>query len=544
MAQGLNSWPSRPIALVTASSLWIATVGNVPLWRELDALGLLRQRGGWLLAGALALVIAAALVALLSLLAWRFTLKPAILLLLAATTLGAHFMLQYRIVIDGSMLTNVLQTDRREAADLLDPGLLLSALWGCALPGWIVWRSRPELHQGSTRLWRNAAAAIAALLVAVAVVLASFQPLASAMRNHKQLRYLMNPLNSLYAAAQVVAQPLRRGPGRVVAVGQDARLVERAGRPPLLVLVLGETARAGNFSVNGYRRPTTPSLERENVASFRNVESCGTSTAASVPCMFSPLGREGFEARASDHENLLDVLQRAGLAVLWIDNQAGCKGVCARIPSTDTARDDKLLCRDGECLDGVLLEGIDERIAALPSERRERGVVLVLHQMGSHGPAYSRRSPPALKRFLPECTSTALAECSTESLVNAYDNSIAYTDHVLGATVAWLRGRAGDYDTALLYLSDHGESLGEHNLYLHGLPRAIAPAVQTHVPWITWLSPAFEQRSGVALDCLRAHADVPLSHDHLFHSVLGLMRVRTGAYRQALDAYDGCRSAG
>jgi lipid A ethanolaminephosphotransferase len=249
----------------------------------------------------------------------------------------------------------------------------------------------------------------------------------------------------------------------------------------------------------------------------------------------------GFPARDRDSENLVDVLQHAGLAVLWIDNQAGgCKGVCDRVPAVNTSGGkDPVLCPGGECRDEVLVQGLDERIAQLPPAQREKGVVLVMHQMGSHGPAYSQRTPPAFKKFVPECTSSHLPDCSAEQLRNAYDNTIAYTDHVLGATIAWLRGRT-DYDGALLYVADHGESLGENNLYLHGLPYAIAPDVQKHVPWITWLAPAFEQHSGLTLQCLRGRVDARVTHDNLFHSVLGLMQVSTSAYRRDLDAYAAC----
>ena len=227
--------------------------------------------------------------------------------------------------------------------------------------------------------------------------------------------------------------------------------------------------------------------------------------------------------------------------MLWIDNQSGCKGVCERVPVVNVStQDDPELCREGECLDGILLQGLDQRLAALPTERRANGVVLVLHQMGSHGPAYSRRSPSALKRFGPECTSSNLQVCSREEIVNAYDNSIAYTDHVLASGVRWLRARERDWDAGLLYVADHGESLGENNLYLHGLPYALAPDVQKHVPWITWLSPGLQRRTGVDLSCLKERVDSRLSHDQFFHSVLGLMQVRTSAYLPDMDTYAPC----
>jgi lipid A ethanolaminephosphotransferase len=381
-------------------------------------------------------------------------------------------------------------------------------------------------------------------LAAAAVVLA-FQPLSSSMRNHKQLRYMMNPLNSLYAAGVLAAGPGRPASGRPAPLGADATLpASPTGKPPLLVLVLGETARSGNLGLNGYARNTTPELEALGVASFTNAWSCGTSTAASVPCMFSHLGRQEFGARTQDYENLLDVLQHAGLAVLWLDNQGGCKGVCARVErGVPSESNDPRLCLNGECLDGILLEGLDQRLAALPPERRARGAVVVLHQMGSHGPAYWRRSPPLYKRFKPECTSNNLQDCSRQELLNAYDNSIAYTDHVLASTIGWLKARQDGWDTAMVYVSDHGESLGENNLYLHGLPYAIAPDVQKHVPWITWLSPGFETRSLVSLECLREARDARVTHDHYFHSILAMLGIRTSLYDPRLDGYAPCRAA-
>ncbi|RYF65537.1 MAG: phosphoethanolamine transferase, partial [Comamonadaceae bacterium] len=285
------------------------------------------------------------------------------------------------------------------------------------------------------------------------------------------------------------------------------------------------------------------------VLSWRNAWSCGTSTLASVPCMFSHLGRTGFEARRNDYEGLLDVLQTAGLAVLWIDNQAGCKGVCDRVPhvaANDAAQVARhpALCPEGECLDEVMLEGLDARLAALPPERAARGVVLVMHQMGSHGPAYAKRSSAALKRFLPECKRTALSDCSHAELVNAYDNSIAYTDHFLGRTIDWLAQQSAHFDGGLLYMSDHGESLGEYGLYLHGMPYALAPDVQKHVPWVAWLDGGLGRHAGLDDACLRAGLDTRISHDNLYPTVLGLMDVASKTYKPELDMLAGCRGAG
>jgi lipid A ethanolaminephosphotransferase len=388
-------------------------------------------------------------------------------------------------------------------------------------------------------------------LLVVAVTLLSYQQLASLMRNHKALRYMVNPLNTVYAGTRLAVDQLPRQARALQPTGLDAQLgasYAAQARPPLLVLVVGETARAQNIGLNGYARDTTPGLarwqQRGDLVNFPDVRSCGTNTQVSVPCLFSPLTRAQGGDQTAQQENLLDVLQRAGLAVLWIDNQSGCKGVCARVPNASTtALDVPAHCTAGECLDMVLLHGLDERIAALDPARRARGVVIVLHQMGSHGPAYSRRSPAALKRFLPECTSITLADCTPDQLVNAYDNSIAYTDHFLDQTLHWLQAqaRSGAFDTGLLYVSDHGESLGEKGLYLHGVPYAFAPEQQTRVPMVTWLSSGWQQRASLSMDCLRQRAATPHSHDHLFHSVLGLMDVRTTEHQPALDIYAPCR---
>jgi lipid A ethanolaminephosphotransferase len=461
-------------------------------------------------------------------------------------------MLQYGVVIDATMMANVAHTDVREVRDLLSWSLLLSFVVIALLPGWWVLRQRLALRHLGAQALRNLAGAVVALLVLLAVTLLAFQDLASLMRNHKQVRYLVNPLNTLYASGKLALDQGAKASFTLQAIGLDARLgpTHAAGaRTPLLVLVVGETARAANFSLGGYARKTNPELEKlaaEGTALtyYSAVRSCGTNTQVSLPCMFSHLGKEEFGATRQPYENLLDVLHRAGLAVLWIDNQSGCKGLCDRVAQFNTfGLKTPGLCNADECFDEILLADLDQRIAALDPARRARGVVLVLHQMGSHGPAYFKRVPPAFKAFLPECGSNVLQDCQRAQVVNAYDNTLVYTDHVLASLVRWLAGQAaqGAHDSALVYVSDHGESLGENNLYLHGLPYAIAPDTQTHVPMLSWVSPAMAQRLNLRPDCLRAHAGAALSHDNLFHAMLGLADVQTEVYRKDMDWFAACR---
>jgi lipid A ethanolaminephosphotransferase len=531
----------HPLTLSALASLWLVTAANLALWQRLSALPEVSGLRGLLFCLGTGAMVFGLLQALLSLLNWRPLLKPVLGLLLVSAASGAYFMMSYGIVIDATMIVNVLQTDPREAGDLLNWRLLVTLLVLAVLPLWWLWRLPVRAIPLGRRALGNAASLLVSVLIVVGSLLAIFQDFASVMRNHTQLRYLINPLNSLYAIGRVAAAPLQMDQKTLLPIGEDAQLVLPPGSTPAtLVLVVGETARMGNFGINGYERNTTPRLQRESLVSLRNVSSCGTSTAASLPCMFSHLGREAFESRSSNHESLLDVLQRAGLAVLWIDNQSGCKGVCERVPTVyTTALKTSPWCDSGECHDEIMLQGLEERIAQLPAERRARGTVVVMHQMGSHGPAYHKRVPPAFKTFQPECTSNALQECQREQVVNAFDNTIVYTDHVLAETIGWLKRQKGP--SAMVYLSDHGESLGENNLYLHGLPYRVAPEVQKRVPWITWLSPAFEKERQLHLRCLQDKVMEPLTHDHYFHSVLGLSGVQTQLYHRELDIYASCR---
>ncbi|KAF1047799.1 phosphoethanolamine transferase [Xylophilus sp.] len=536
-----------PQAVAAWMAAWFTLAGNLALWRALRELhtGLHGLLAAPCLVGGLTL-------AALSLLAWSRGARPLWMGLAVLAAFAQYAMLAYGIVLDPDMLRSALQTDAREMRDLAGwpvlPGVLPAALPAL----WVLARVRVRQRRWAGNAWRNLALCAAALAMAGLAVFIGYRDLAPLMRENGKLRYMANPVAAAYSAVRVV----RHGGGRMdggapLPLGPATLGASYAGqkRPPLFLLVVGETSRADHYALNGYGRDTTPELAQRGVLSWRDVHFCGTHTLASVPCMFSGLGKAAFESRDREHENLLDLLQSAGLAVLWIDNQAGCKGVCDRVPNVstrDTARavpGARALC-DGECLDEILLAGLDERIAALPAERRARGVVVVLHEMGSHGPSYTRRSPASRKRFLPECTTVALAQCDPAQLMNAYDNSIAYNDHVLAGAIDWLRGREHDYDGALLYLSDHGESLGEYGLYLHGIPYRLAPQVQKHVPMIAWLSRGFAARTGLAVRCLRGTLDEPLTHDNLFHSVLGLLDVQAGAYRGELDATAGCRAMG
>ena len=531
-------------------ALWLTVVGNLPLWQKLVAMEqTMAQRG--VLVGVLALMVLGGTVALLSLSHWPRVYRLIASVLVLVSAFNSYFMWQYGTVIDSTMLANVLHTDANEVRDLLSWRLVMSVVVVAGPALWWIWRKPESSRSALKHLGRNLLGAFMGLVLAVGAAFAGYQSMSSLMRNQKEVRYMINPLNSVYASGVLVAQQLPSQVRELQKVGEDAQLgasYAAQKRGPLLLLVVGETARAQNWQLNGYPRATAPRLmqwqAQGDLVNFSDATSCGTNTQVSVPCMFSPLTRDDGGNRTPREENLLDVLQRAGLAVLWIDNQSGCKGVCDRVPHVDT-RTLQLpaLCGDGECADTAMLDGLDARIEALDPARRARGVVLVMHQMGSHGPAYFKRRPPEVRPFQPECKSATLSDCAPDQLVNAYDNTIVQTDAFLDQALQWLQARAksGANDTGLIYMSDHGESLGENGLYLHGVPYALAPEQQTRVPMVSWFSPGLQERQGLSLACLRQRAAEPISHDNLFHSVLGLMDVSTQAYVPALDALAGCQ---
>ena len=525
----------------------IVVFANLPFWKAALAGRSLADPATWRFVAGTGLLLFSLQALPVLALSTRATVRPLLAALVVCGVLAQELMHQYGIVLDPSMLRNALRTDWREASELVSTSLLLGA--GVAVLAVLaLWRVplRPlPLRQA---IGRRLLAIVGILALGVAGTLATFQDLSSTMRNQKELRYRITPANVFYSTGRVLADDLRdarqaREPLQPVRMAGPAA---GAGRKPrLLVLVVGETARAMNFSLNGYPRQTNPELARLPVINFPQTRACGSSTEVSLPCMFSSLGRADYdEARIRGGESLPQLLARAGMRVVWLDNQSGCKGVCAGLESQDLSTgDDPALCPEGRCLDAVLVRRLGQLLDAEPAGDG-RDLVVVLHQLGNHGPAYHKRYPRAYARFAPACTRTELRDCSREEIVNAYDNAILYTDHVLASTIGVLDGHRDRFDVAMLYVSDHGESLGEKGLYLHGMPYAIAPAEQLSVPMVWWFGGAgVAAWGGVDEACLRRRATEPAHHDNLFHSVLGLMGVETPRYVAGRDLTHGCRAA-
>ena len=542
----MNNFFARRISapfLVLAVALLLASAGNVTFWTTLT-----RAAGGLTLDN-LPLLLAAFLIvvlffnACLTLASFRFVVKPVLIVLVLSAASASYFIANYGVVIDKAMIQNVFETDTREATELFSWHMVVTVGLLGLLPSYLIARANVGFPQGLRGLLKRAGIAGGSLAVAVLLLVVFFKSLAPAVREHRELRFLLTPTNAIQAlhgylrgkwATPVVVAPLGRDAMKGQAwAGQQRRTVT--------ILVVGETARAANFSLNGYKRETNPLLARQQgLINFTQVSSCGTATAVSVPCVFSALGREHYsETKASSQEGLLVVLHHAGFQVLWRDNNCGCKGVCARVGFEDLsqATPGDPYCEGDECHDERLLAGLPELI------RKSSGdMVIVLHQKGSHGPAYARRYPEAFGRFGPVCNTNEFEKCSRESIEAAYDNTILYTDYFLSKTIDLLRQTASNegVDTAMLYFSDHGESLGENNMYLHGAPYMFAPSEQTRVPMMLWMSDGFSSRFRIDRTCLMARRNQPISHDNVFHSVLGMLDVNTAVQNPKLDLFRAC----
>jgi lipid A ethanolaminephosphotransferase len=538
---------TAPCRLHFASPVWYALLVsamyllllNHRFWREAVALS---WRGGaadlLFLLALFALLLLGFTLALL-LIPGRRLMHVASGMLFPLGAMAAYTADSYGLAVDAGMVRSLAHATRGEAGALLGPRLLLYALLLGVLPLFVVGSSRItplplRRHLRHRLLFCGAGLALTALLAA------AFAPRFDLLlRSHAP--YLLVPAAALHGTAQYLASDLAFGRSNAQAAPADPprRLPRAPGSRPLVVfLVVGETARHASFQLGGYGQPTNPRLAgMERVHYFSNVTSCGTTTAVSLPCMFSPLGRARFTvAGARALPNALEQLADAGVRIAWRANNTGSAGISARLPTVAFRALRPDLCDATSCLDEAMLAGLEQALAQV-----DRDSLFGFHQMGSHGPDYFRRYPATAQRFGPACRRQELADCSVEEIRNAYDNTIVYTDHFLAAQIALLESRSDRFDSALLYVSDHGESLGEQGLFLHGAPYAAAPDEQKRVPLLLWMSDGYQRRMGIAGDCLARQLGKPFSHDNLYHTLLGMMATRDRQYRADADLLAACR---
>ena len=524
----------RPLTLLGSVVLFVLLVDNNTFWR----IGSDVFSGHpFAFAGMVAALYCLTL-AVFSPFALPIFVKPFSIFILILSSVTGYYMDTLGAFIDREMIQNVMVTTVTESKHLITIGFLLHvALYGL-LPSAIVFAVRLKPQPKLIALGTPFLAGAICLLLTLGLLATNFKTYASVLRERKDFLASYQPGAPIVSTFRYAAMMSKTLNTIAAPIGEDATKgvsYARATKPVLTLLVVGETARAQNFGLNGYGHETTPELAKLPIVNFEEVSSCGTSTAVSLPCMFSKLPRKDYSfEKGKARKNLLDVLAYAGLHVEWWDNNTGHKGLADRIEARNFASNESEHCREGECDDGAFLPALRAY-----ADNVTEDTVLVLHQIGSHGPSYFMRYPPEAEKFAPACQTPELKSCSPEEVLNAYDNTIAYTDKTLAETINFLQAQES-LSTAMLYISDHGESLGEGGLYLHGAPYFLAPKEQTHVPMILWMSDSFAAQFGHNTGCLVDSRATPLSHDNLFHSALGMLDIETQVYDEALDLFAPC----
>ena len=522
--------PFTQTRLIIIVSLFFVVVDNYTFFKNVLKVYPFAENAGFVLS--LAVVLFAVTVLFFTLFSSRWTTKPLLIIALLVSSLTNYFMNTYHVIIDDSMIRNAIQTNFSESSDLLTFKLVLYFVFLGMLPAYWVYRIKVVYRSWKSELWAKTKTILLTLIIITASLFTYSKYYTSFFREHKPLRFSINPLYWIFSSGKYVYLTYNSGPLVLKPIGTDATIPEHKGPHKLVIMVVGEAARADHFSLNGYPKETNPKLKEENIIDLSNTYSCGTATAESVPCMFSVYPRSEYTYKKGIRtENVLDVLKHTGkVAMLWRDNNSDSKGVALRIPYENYKTPaHNTVCTEGECRDVGMLVGLDTFIAQHP----DKDILIILHQMGNHGPAYYKRYPKAYEKFKPACKTNQLESCSREAITNAYDNALRYTDTFLAKTIDFLKKYDKKYQTAMLYMSDHGESLGENGIYLHGLPYFMAPDAQRHIGALFWFGPSLEKNAGV--QSLKKHKDAHYSQDNLFHTLLGLFNVQTKVYDKKLD---------
>jgi lipid A ethanolaminephosphotransferase len=532
-----RAYPMSPITLTCITIVYLLCAANNTFW----SIGNEVFSGHPLSFAGFAIAIFFLTLAFFSTFGFPWTVKPFLIFVLLLSAVTSYYMDTLGVIIDRDMIQNVMVTTVTESKHLLTFGFVTHVVLFGVLPAILIGCTKVKRIGTIKTVVLPIFTVLLSLALAAGLLMADLKTYSSILRERKDYMSSFQPSAPIVGAIRYAKMMARSANVTVVAVGEDA--VKGAAyspnrKPVLTIVVAGETARTQNFSLNGYGVETNPMLAKLPVVSFTDVNSCGTATATSLPCMFSHLTREDYSyQKGISNESVLDVLDHAGLHVEWWDNNTGDKGIARRVTSRSlTHTENAEFCASGECTDEIFMQALQDYASTITQD-----TVLVLHQIGSHGPTYYLRYPEEFEKFKPACRTAEFKNCTPEEITNAYDNTIAYTDQILADTIAFLDAQ-DQLSTALLYISDHGESLGEGGLYLHGSPYFMAPEHQTKVPMILWMSQTFKNQFGIDNGCLTAKADNALSHANLFHSLLGMLDIQTGVRNPDLDLFASCRN--
>lgn len=527
-------------------ALYFAVVVNIPVYSELSSI--LNDINGVKVGFVISIPIffLAALNLIFNLFSWPMITKPFFVIVLILSSVVSYAGYNYGTLFDYNMIANVIETDTSEAGSYLSVYSVVWTLLMGVVPALMLMMTKLSANQNIIKMVLSKLGSMLASVIVIALIaMMYYQDYASVGRNNSALKKAIIPTQFIYSATGFIKDKYLTTPLKYKYIGTDAKQSDEAlqdskSKPTLLVFVVGETARSQNYELNGYSKPTNAFTRDLDVVSFQNVSSCGTATAVSVPCMFSSLTRNNFDRKVADNQdNLLDILNRAKVSVLWKENDGGDKNVAERITKKVVDRSEvNELCDGSTCYDMALLKGFEQDVESLDGNR-----MIALHLIGSHGPTYYKRYPKEARKFLPDCPRSDIENCSVEEIVNTYDNTILYTDYVISQAIQKLKDLNDKYNTALVYISDHGESLGENGMFLHGMPYGLAPEYQTKVPLMLWMSDGFKQTKKINTSCIKGEASSnKYSQDNIFHSILGVMDVNTNIYNENMDIFNSCRS--
>lgn len=480
----------------------------------------------------------ALLISAFSILIFKKSYKLMLSFIILANSVVFHFMITYGIAFDANMLINTTETNYNEAIEFINLKFILFVIFLGILPAIFVYK---KINIEFPHYWKNKIIlSITPLLLIFLMTLPchlSERTLNFVRDNQRITSYIM-PINYIEASIEFCFLKIKSyiNSLNLISISDDATIEEKNynknDKKNLIVFVMGESARAKNFSLNGYKRNTNEFLNnyKDDIISFKNFESCGTFTALSLTCTFSHLPRKEFDyAKSFKYESLIDIFDKVGFDVAWRSNNGKCKGVCDRVKNS-------LVKSFGDNIyDDLLLKAFDMDLNRLTKKNN----LIVLHGRGSHGPLYYKRYPKEFEVYKPACNDE-LDECSVKEIINAYDNSIYYTSYILKEIIDRLIALSNEYNTMLIFMSDHGQSLGENGVFMHSAPFDTAPKDQKNPAFFIWLNDDFADTFNIDKQCLISKINSNLSQDNIFHSMLGIFKINSKYYDKNLDIFSDC----
>lgn len=467
------------------------------------------------------MIVSMVILTAISLISVRLT-KIVCALLTVGSAVAIYFIVAYGAILDATMMGNVFNTNFSEVTEFSHPKLMIFFVFLGIMPAFIIINIKVTYISKTKRVLFL----IATLLIGSSWIYGNAKSWLWIDKNAKQFGGLILPWSYIVNSARYYNE--------IMSSRQEQRLLPGLRftdeKSVVVVLVIGESARAQNFSIYGYYRDTNPLLASAGVTVMPNTTSCATYTTRSLQCILSHLGNGA--PIGGGYEPLTSYLDRHGVEVIWRSNNFGEPSM--KVSSFQKADEIRKECQDN-CprggYDEVLLYKIEERLRKAEDGKK---ILVVLHQSGSHGPQYFKKYPPEFETFKPVCRTVDQQKCSSEELINTYDNTVLYTDFLLNKVIALLKSRH-NMASVLMYVSDHGESLGENGLYLHGIPYPIAPAVQKNIPFLVWMSDKFAGRRNLANPL--PVRNQKYSQDYVFHSVMGAFGLLSDVYKRDKDIF-------